>query len=375
MITGSLFVMVMAGLVMGLVAGFVMHRADYCVAGMFRDLFLFGRLGMLRFLILQVVVSMLLFELARLSGLLPLYPFPMLAAPSLCNLLAGTLFGLGMVMAGGCVFGTLYKMGAGSVISAVAFFGLILGSGLYALIHPWWSDLYRVTTLVAGHITLPQLLGISPTIFVLLFGGPALLLLFKWQRRGLWQRGTVVAGYLQPWKSAVILALLGLLSYVLIGMPMGATTTFAKAAAMLTEIVAPQAVADAPFFQTVALDLRHPFSNARLWGGPGPQVDTILAMQLPLIAGVVLGSMLSALLLREFNIRFRLPPRQLVGAMAGGLLMGLAARMTPGCNIWHLMGGLPVMAMQSCLFLLGLFPGAWLGGKIIKAMVRLPART
>ncbi len=367
--------MVAAGLVMGLIAGFVMHRADYCVAGMFRDIFLFGRLGMMRFLILQVVGTMLLFELARLFGLLPLYPFPMLSPPSLANLLAGTLFGLGMVMAGGCVFGTLYKMGAGSVISAVAFLGLVLGSGLYALIHPWWSDLSRVTTLVAGHVTLPQLLDISPTIFVLLLGVPALFLFFRWQRQGLWQRGVVVAGYLQPWKSAVILALLGLLSYVLIGMPLGATTTFAKVAAMLTEIVAAQAVADSSFFQAIALDLRHPFSNARLWGGPGPQVDTILAIQLPIIVGIVLGSTLSALLLREFNICFKLPPRQLVGAMAGGLLMGLAARMTPGCNIWHLMGGLPVMAMQSLLFLLGLFPGAWLGGKIIKTMVRLPART
>lgn len=42
MIIGALSVMVAAGLVMGLIAGFVMHRADYCVAGMFRDIFFLG---------------------------------------------------------------------------------------------------------------------------------------------------------------------------------------------------------------------------------------------------------------------------------------------------------------------------------------------
>ena len=124
------------GLGLGITAGFIMHRADYCVAGMFRDFFLFKNPFMLRALLLQVVFTMVLFEVARIAGILPHYPFPLLGPPALANVIGGVLFGIGMVLAGGCVVGTLYKMGAGSIVSGCAFVGLIVGSGLYAEI-PW----------------------------------------------------------------------------------------------------------------------------------------------------------------------------------------------------------------------------------------------
>ncbi|MCF6187818.1 MAG: YeeE/YedE family protein, partial [Desulfobulbaceae bacterium] len=75
---------------------------------------------MLRALLLLIVASMVLFEMFRQLGFLPLYPFPLLGSPSLANIVGGILFGIGMVTAAGCVVGTLYKMGGGSVISATA---------------------------------------------------------------------------------------------------------------------------------------------------------------------------------------------------------------------------------------------------------------
>ncbi|ADH87285.1 YeeE/YedE family protein [Desulfurivibrio alkaliphilus] len=370
MITGSLVLIIITGLLLGLAAGFVMHRSDYCVAGMFRDAFIFGRFKGLQILLLQVAVTMLLFELARQAGLLPLYPFPILAPPALVNFLGGIIFGLGMVLAGGCVFGTLYKMGAGSVVSAVAFLGLILGSGLYALVHPWWQQLAQATALAPGRITVPQLFNLDPLLPLIIFWLPTIFLLWRWGRQGALQRPAVVAGYLQPWRAAIILALIGLASYLLHGMPMGVTTSFTKFAAMGAAVVAPDWVAGQTLFQAVSLDVIHPDSGARLTGGPGPQPDLLFAIQVPLALGVVLGSTLSALLLREFAVRLRVPPLQLLSALAGGILMGLAARMTPACNVWHLMGGLPIMAMQSILFLLGLFPGTWLGVKLFRLLVR-----
>jgi hypothetical protein len=138
---------------------------------------------------------------------------------------------------------------------------------------------------------------------------------------------------------------------------------------MALNIVVPEKVAELAFFQAVSVNLIHPSSGALLHGGPGPQHDTIFAIQFPVIVGVVLGGAGSALLLGEFSLRFRVPVSQLLSALLGGVLMGVAARMAPACNIWHLMGGLPIMAMQSILFFLGLLPGAWLGGKVIKALV------
>ena len=138
-------VLIVAGscLFVGLVAGFLMHRSDYCLAGMFRDFFLFRSTLMLRTLLLLIITSMVLFEGARLCGLLPLHPFPLLGSVSGTNIIGGFLFGVGMVLAGGCVVGTLYKMGAGSILSLVAFIGLLTGSGFYAEIHPFWSTLAK----------------------------------------------------------------------------------------------------------------------------------------------------------------------------------------------------------------------------------------
>lgn len=370
MVTQSIILMYVVGMLLGLTAGFVMHRSDYCVAGMFRDIFMFRKTFRLKALGLQIVLTMIAFETVRLFNLLPLYPFPFLGAPSLANIIGGFLFGVGMVLAGGCVVGTLYKMGAGSLLSACAFVGLILGSAIYAEIHPWWATIIKKTTFWAEYKTLPQLTGLSPSIFVLGATVVALPLFLKWRAMNKWEVESRVRGYLQPWRTAVVLAAVGLVSYLLIGMPMGITTTYAKMAAMVENVFSPAHVAALPFFQGKPLNLVHPSSGALLVGGAGPLFDHIWVIQFPLIVGIVLGSTISALFLREFKIYWRLPAKQFLITLSGGTLLGLASRMVPGCNVWHLMGGIPIFAMQSILFLAGLLPGAWAGSMILSRLLR-----
>jgi uncharacterized membrane protein YedE/YeeE len=369
MVTGSLLLMYLLGLALGATAGFVMHRSDYCVAGMFRDFFLFRKTFLLRALALQLLLTVLLFEAARLAGLLPLFPFPLLAPPSLANIIGGLLFGTGMVLAGGCVVGTLYKLGGGSVLSLVACIGLIFGSGLYAEIHPWWTKVIQATTFQAPTRTIPQFLGISPTLLALAVTAASLPALYKWHRDKLLVRPFPLAGYLQPWKTAVVMALIGLCSYVLVGMPLGITTSYAKMAAMLERLVMPEHLAATMFFQSKPLEVVHPLSRTLLEGWNGPQFDYIWAIQFPVIAGVVLGSWASAMLLREFRPHWRIPPYQFLLTLLGGIILGLSSRMVPGCNVWHLMGGLPIFAISSLLFVAGMIPGAWLGGQIISAIL------
>src|SRR5512139_4010912 len=102
-----LLLIVITSSLAGLTTGYVMHRSDFCVTAMFRDLFLVGDRFLLRMLVLLVVVSMAAFELGRLGGLLTPYPFPLLGPASLASLIGGAVFGIGMVLAGGCVVGTL----------------------------------------------------------------------------------------------------------------------------------------------------------------------------------------------------------------------------------------------------------------------------
>jgi hypothetical protein len=98
-------------------------------------------------------------------------------------------------------------------------------------------------------------------------------------------------------------------------------------------------------------------------------LDGIALIQFPLIFGIIAGSSFSAASLGEFALRVKAPPRQYVSAAIGGLLMGVASRMAAGCNVWHLLGGLPIMALQSILFLLGIIPGAWLGSVLLSRII------
>ena len=369
MMNESYLLLALSSLVLGLCAGAVMHRSDYCLAGMFRDLFLFRQTGKLRTLVLLIVVTMLLFELARLLGLLPNFPFPLYYSPSAANVVGGLLFGIGMVLAGGCVVGTLYRMCAGSTLSAVAFVGLIVGSAGYAEIFPFWSGFIKQTTFFPGIITLPQLLGVAPTLPVLLVAAAGVALVHRWRRRGLFFCSSAAKGFLPPWQAALLLAPISLLSALVVGMPLGVTTSFAKIGGWVERLIAPGRVEKSAFFQTVPLHYRLPLTGAELAGGPAPHFDAIAAIQFPLVAGIVLGSALSALLLGEWHIRRGIPARQLVSALTGGIIMGFASRMAPTCNVWHLLGGLPMLAASSLLFVLGLFPGAWLGGRLLTSFV------
>ena len=358
-----------AGLAIGVFAGIVMHRADFCLAAAFRDVFLFRNPFMLRAVFLLVAASALLFEVGRRLGLLAFYPFPLLGPPSLSNIAGGALFGLGMVLAGGCVVGTLYKMGAGSIGSVAAFGGLLAGSALYAAVHPAWASFAGAATFFRGRITMPQMLGVDPAVVVAAAAVPAGFLLVKWRREGKGGRPAGPRGYIEPWTAAVLLAAAGLAAYVTAGMPLGITTSYAKMAAYADSALLGGTLSRAAYFRAVPLDVVNPATGLALRGGPGPVFDAIAAVQLPVIAGVVLGGAVSALSLREFGLRWKVPPAQLLAAFAGGVLMGLASRMAPGCNIWHLMGGLPIFAFQSILFVLGLFPGAWLGSRALVKIV------
>lgn len=366
--SANIFIMCVS-LLLGGGAGFVMHRSDFCFAGIFRNFFMFRQTFMLRILLLLIVASMGLFELARLFGFLAYYPYPWSGSASLSHIIGAFLFGIGMVLAGGCVVGTLYKIGSGSLLSLLAFFGLLAGSVAYAEFHQVWKALSQNTVVFPGLVTLPQVLNVSPAVpvlvvvlaFAALYAGP-------WRALS-WKRETVVEGYLQPWKTALILALAGLLSYVFVGMPLGITTGYTKMGAMIEQLFAPEHVASLTYLQAKSLNYVPPFADTAILGGAGPQFDGVAMIQYPIIAGIVLGSALSAMLLGEFKLRLNAPKRQVASVVVGGIVMGLACRMTPGCNVWHLLGGLPILSIQAIFYLIGLVPGTWVGSRILQRYV------
>ena len=141
------------------------------------------------------------------------------------------------------------------------------------------------------------------------------LLLLRWYRQDRWQRPSAAEGYLQPWKAALAIALIGTLSYLLVGMPLGITTSYAKIGAYIESAVLPNHLAGLAYFRAEPLDYRPPLGDLTLRGGAGPVLDGIAAIQFPLILGLILGAAWSAVMLREFRIHWRVPLRQCTSAV------------------------------------------------------------
>jgi uncharacterized membrane protein YedE/YeeE len=82
-------------------------------------------------------------------------------------------------------------------------------------------------------------------------------------------------------------------------------------------------------------------------------------------AALMFGSLISCLLSAQWKIRGIKSPRQVLAAVLGGLLMGIGARISPGCNIGAMFSSIPALSLSGWVFLLFVFLGASVGGKML----------
>jgi len=101
----------------------------------------------------------------------------------------------------------------------------------------------------------------------------------------------------------------------------------------------------------------------RWGGGPLPAAEGAeqVFYRTVLIMGVIMGAMAAALLFREFRIRWPRKTRQYGAAVLGGFLMGYGARLSDGCSIGALVGGIASGSLHGWIFGLFLLPGIILG--------------
>ncbi len=342
----------------GIILGHILNRGDFCIAGIIRDIFLFKDYTLFRALMLLIIVQIPLFYLGRILGLIHFYPPPTYHQPSLGTALGGLIFGIGMVLAGGCVVSTLYKMAKGNLTNFLAFIGIVVGSLIYAEMHPFWET-FRKSTLISHSIFIKGSGVIS--IFLVLTG---LLLFYKWKKEGKWKVFAYAQGYIQPWKVALIFALLNFMVYIFSGWPMGITTAYAKIGAYIEKLILPEYINKVLYFSQDSLVVVS--NNLIISGGAGPKVDLYFYTELALLLGILLGSFLTSLYLREFKIYGFPPLKQACFALVGGIMVGYGARVALGCNLKYLVGALPLLTIESILFAINMTLGAFLGSMIIK---------
>ncbi|MDR1863246.1 MAG: YeeE/YedE family protein [Treponema sp.] len=80
---------------------------------------------------------------------------------------------------------------------------------------------------------------------------------------------------------------------------------------------------------------------------------------------LIFGSMISCLLAAQWKIRGIKCARQAWAGAIGGTLMGVGARLSPGCNIGAMFSSIPSFSLSGWIFLLFVFLGAIVGGKML----------
>lgn len=119
--------MIVLGIICGLLLGFVLQRGRFCVVGAYRDLILAkdGRMFLATFVVIAIQ-SIGVYALND-TGVIQ---FGNDGFPWLGTIVGGFIFGIGMVLAGGCATGTWYRAGEGMIGSWVALFGYMLGAAM-----------------------------------------------------------------------------------------------------------------------------------------------------------------------------------------------------------------------------------------------------
>ncbi len=340
----------LATLVGGL-AGLALYHASFGFTAAWRKIITERRGGGLRaqfvLILLTSAVSFPLIAWGAEYGMPTggfVFPFGVAAA------IGAFMFGIGMQLGGGCGSGTLFTAGGGSTRMMLTLAAFILGSvAATAHLHLW-----------AG---LPRL---EPFSLVKSFG-PVLAFALTGLVLGLFALATIrierkahgrlavpprTVSYLQgpwsPWLGALMLAVVGILTFIVAGRPWGITSAFA--------------LWGAKAFQTAGI----PVETWPYWTWQKSALENSVLRDITSVMdfGVILGAMAAAALAGKFAPVWRLSTRDVLTAIIGGLLMGYGARLAYGCNIGAYLGGLVSGSMHGWLWLVFAFAGSTIGTRI-----------
>ena len=147
-----------------------------------------------------------------------------------------------------------------------------------------------------------------------------------------------------------VLAMLNIALTLVTGKPWGVTTAFTYSGAWVLQWFGAEPETW-PYFQEV----KSGFVDTTFWTHTGSVTNL----------GIIIGALAAALLANQFRIKKIKSGKQWVGAILGGLSMGIGARIAFGCNIGALFSSLPAMAVSGWIYLVFMFFGAWVGGKLL----------
>ncbi len=325
--------MVWTGLLVGAIFGIILQRGRICINSAFRDVLIFKDNYLMKFAALAIALQSITLLLFAQFGVIKLSAMPL---NWIANIVGGYIFGIGMVLAGGCASGVTYRVGEGMTTAwlAALAFGLTAQATSGGVLSGWmkWLNKYNIT--VASNSSV----YVSKT-------GPTLATVFN----------------VNPW--IITLIFVGLLLWYAFGTKTSQRETKINwiVAAVLIAILQPIAWwASAAAGRNYGLGITGGWTNIlSVYTGNKP-LNWIGAE----VLGIILGAMFIAIVGKEFKLRMPKKPSTYLQVLVGGVLMGFGAATAGGCNIGHFLTGVPTLAISSIVssifFLLGNWTMAWL---------------
>jgi len=125
----------------GIAFGFVLQKSRFCFTASMRDPALTGSTSLTRAVIVAFAVATVGFGAVQFSAHLKGVPIPGNIFPvGIHTALGAFMFGIGMVISGGCASGTLMRVGEGFIQQWISIVFFVIGSVWAAKDFGWWTD-------------------------------------------------------------------------------------------------------------------------------------------------------------------------------------------------------------------------------------------
>ncbi len=343
---------VLSGLVIGLLYGSIGLLSGFCMMSSLRGWWADGDGRLARTYALAMGVAIAASQLLAARGAVDLgksiYLQPSFSAPMM--FFGGMLFGYGMVLSNGCASRALILLGKGNLRSfvVVIVLGIFAEMTLKGLIAPARIAAVQVTQVTAKINSLPALLssfGLNE-VYGRMFSTSvvsAALIIFAFShapfRRSLGQMA-----------SGVAVGLLIAAGWYATG-HLGAND------------FNPVPVASLTFIAPIADSLQYAMLST----------GSALNFGIANVAGVFLGSLVTALLTGRFELEGYRSPQQMLRSAGGAALMGAGGVMAFGCSIGQGLTGLSTLALASFVAVAGILAGSGLGLRGALRVRPLPA--
>ena len=312
---------ILTGLIVGAVLGFILQRGRFCITGAFRDLWVSRSWRWFTAFLLAIAVQAVGVAVLTSAGSIT----PEIPKLSVVATVVGSfLFGVGIVLAGGCATGTYYRAGEGLVGSwfalvAYATTAAASKTGLLSGVPSW-----------GGVVILAAVTGLVVHRFIVLERSRPAQIQLPAQRTGL--AHLLLEKQWNPLATGFLVGVVAVIAW---------PTSWASG-------------------RPDGLGITTPSSNLvnLIVTGDVKRLDWGVL----LVLGILLGSYLAAKASGEFRVR--VPSAQVIQrSIAGGVLMGIGAAWAGGCSIGNALVQTSLLSWQGWIALvfqvLGVGVAAW----------------